>query len=90
MVPVRPGEVRREGWAGFGRAWSVPGELGYRFPGAGIVEKVLAAGGGGDERGGGGVVERPREPVGDAVQTGDGIVGEQWFLSSRQRQWWRR
>src|SRR5229473_1821705 len=82
-----PAPSRRPGAPG-GRAdaWSVPGELGDGFLGAGVVDEVLAGCGGGDERGGGGVVERPGQPVGDAVQPGDGVVGEQRFLAARQRQ----
>ena len=82
MVAGRAGRGETQG---LGRAWSVPGELGCRFPGAGIVDEVLAAGGG-DERGGGGVVERPREPVGDTVQTGDGIASTR----PASARWWRR
>src|SRR5438046_6854528 len=68
--------------AGAGGAWSVAGEFGDGFFGAGIVDEVLAGRGGGDERGGGGVVECPGQPVGDPVQPGDGVGGEQGFLAS--------
>jgi|SRR5215467_11981975 len=58
-----------------GRGGSVAGELGDCFFGAGIVDEVLAVGGGGDERGDSGVVEGTGQPVGDAVQPGDRVVG---------------
>jgi hypothetical protein len=73
--------------AGQGGGWSVAGELGDCFFGAGIVDEVLAVGGGGDERGGGGVVEGAGQPVGDAVQPGGGIVGEQRLVAAGQGQW---
>src|SRR5260370_2013744 len=63
-------------------AWSVPGELGDGFLGAGVVGEVLARGDGGDERGDGGVVEGPGQPVGDAVQPGDRVVGAQGILAA--------
>src|SRR6266536_1960761 len=68
-----PVEGRRR-WCGCG---SVAGELGGGAFGAGVVDQRLAVGGGGDERGGGGVVELAGQPTGDAVQSGDGVVGEQ-------------
>jgi hypothetical protein len=43
-----------------------------------VVDQGLAFGGGGDEGGGGGHVESAGEPVGKAVEAGDGVVGEQW------------
>ncbi len=48
-----------------GWAWSVPGELGDGFLGAGIVHEVFVGGCAGDERSGGGVVEggRRSEPT---------------------------
>src|SRR5215470_10642566 len=55
----------------------VAGELGDGFLGAGIVDQVLAGRGGGDERGGRGVVEGAGKPVGDPVQPGDRVIGEQ-------------
>src|SRR5262245_59290891 len=67
-------------------AWSIPGELSDGFLGAGVVDEVLARGGGGDERGDGGVVERAGQPVGDAVQPGDRVIGEQRFLPPGQGQ----
>ena len=76
VVPAMAGR----GDAGFRRAWSVPGEFGDCFLGAGVVYKVFAAGGGGDDRCGGGVVEGAGQPAGDAVQPGDGVIGEQWFV----------
>ena len=57
------------------------GEFGDRLFGAGVVDQVLAVGGGGDERIGGGVVERPGQAVGDPVQPGHGVVGEQGLFS---------
>ena len=42
----------------------------------------LAGCGGGDERGDCGVVEGAREAVGDAVQPGDGVVGEEGFVAA--------
>src|ERR1022692_4639154 len=66
-----------------GGGWLVAGELGDCFPGAGIVDEVLPASGGGDDRCGSGVVEGSGQAVGDAVQPGDGVVGEQRFLPSR-------
>src|SRR5271165_2233944 len=64
----------------------VAGELGDGFLGAGIVDEVLAGCRGGDERRGRGVVERAGQPVGDPVQPGDGVVGEQRLLAPGQRQ----
>src|SRR6266536_1263961 len=58
---------------------SVAGEFGGGAFGAGVV-------GGGDERGGGGVVELSGEAAGDAVQAGDGVVGEQWLGAAGQVQ----
>ena len=55
----------------------VAGELGDGFLGAGIVDEVLAGCGGGDERGGRGVVQGAGQSVGDPVQPGDRVVGEQ-------------
>ena len=60
-----------------GRGGGQSGELGDCFLGAGIVDEVLAVGGGRDERGDSGVVEGAGQPVGDAVQPGGGVVGEQ-------------
>src|SRR5258707_6823684 len=60
---------------------SVAGELGDCFLCAGIVDEVLVACGGGDEGGGGGVVEGARQAVGDAVQPGDGVVGEERLVA---------
>ena len=54
----------------------VAGELGDGFPGAGIVDEVLAGCGGGDERRGRGVVQGAGQSVGDPVQPGDRVVGE--------------
>jgi hypothetical protein len=51
------------------------------FLGAGVVDEVLAGGGCGDERGDGGVVERAGQPVGDPVQPGDRVVGEQRLVA---------
>jgi len=70
-APGRPAGVRL-----------VAGELGDGFLGAGIVDEVLAGCGGGDERRGGGVVEGAGQSVGDPVQPGDRIVGEQWLLAA--------
>src|SRR5215467_7053201 len=72
--------------AAVGWGWLVAGELGDCFLGAGIVDEVLAGRGGGDERGDGGVVERAGQPVGDPVQPGDRVVGEQGFLAPRELQ----
>src|SRR5215472_18128785 len=79
----------RAGWrvpGGRSGACSVPGELGDGFLGAGVVDEVFARRGGGDERGGGGVVERAGQPGGDAVQPGDGVVGEQRLFAPGQGQ----
>jgi hypothetical protein len=77
------------GWrgapGGLAGAWLVPGEFGDGFFGAGVIDEVFAGGCGGDERGGGGVVEGAGQPVGDPVQPGDRVVGEQRFLASGQR-----
>jgi len=59
-----------------GGGWSVAGERGDCFLRAGVIDEVLAIGGGGDDRRGGGVVEGAGQPGGDAVQAGDGVVGE--------------
>jgi hypothetical protein len=59
-------------WAAGPGQWSVPGELGDGFFGAGVVDEVLAGGCGGDERCGGGVVEGAGQAGGDPVQPGDG------------------
>ena len=66
-----------EGGRAAGAVRLVAGELGDCFLGAGIVDEVLAGGRGGDERGGCGVVEGAGQAVGDPVQPGDGVVGEQ-------------
>ena len=79
-VMARPG-----GWC-----WSVSGEFGDCFLGAGIVDEVLAGGGGGDERGGGGVVEGAGQAGGDAVQPGDGVVGDRGSSRPARVMWWRR
>src|SRR5215831_2368856 len=71
--------ARPEGWG------SVAGELGDCFLGAGIVDEVLAGGRGGDEGGGGGVVQGAGQAGGDAVQAGDGVVGEQGVLTPGER-----
>jgi hypothetical protein len=63
-------------WPSATRAWSVPGEFGDGLFGAGVVDEVFAGGRGGDERGGGGVVEGAGQAGGDAVEAGDGVVGE--------------
>src|SRR5450755_3442945 len=68
----------------------VAGELGDGFLGAGIVDEVLACCGGGDERRGGGVVEGAGQAVGDPVQAGDGVIGEQRVLPPASLRWWRR
>jgi hypothetical protein len=60
--------------------------LGGGFVGAGIVDEVFVVGGGGDGRGDGGVGEGAGQAVGDAVQPGDRVVGEQRLSASRQRQ----
>src|SRR5487761_47647 len=60
---------------------SVAGELGDCFLCAGVVDEVLAGGRGGDERGGSGVVQGAGQAGGDAVQPGDGVVGEQGLLA---------
>src|SRR6266568_175275 len=70
---------RRPVWVGAGGGGSVAGEFGGGAFGAGVVDQGLAVGGRGDERGGGGVVELAWQPAGDAVQAGDGVVGEQRF-----------
>ena len=46
--------------------------------------RSLPGGRGGDERRGGGVVQRAGQPVGDAVQPGDGVIGEQRLLPPGQ------
>jgi hypothetical protein len=56
------------------------------FLGAGVVDEVLARGGCGDERGDGGVVEGPGQPVGDPVQPGDRVIGEQRLVAVGQLQ----
>src|SRR6266545_7946196 len=61
-------------WPGIG---SVSGELGDGLLGAGLVDEGFAVGGGGHEGGDRGVVERSGEPVGDAVEAGDGVVGDE-------------
>jgi len=60
----------------------VAGELGDGFLGADVVDDVLAGRGGGDERGGSGVVQGPGQAVGDPVEAGDGVVGEQRFVAA--------
>src|SRR5271165_6320172 len=60
-----------------GAVWLVAGELGDGFPGAGIVDEVLAGCGSGDERRGRGVVQGAGQSVGDPVEAGDGVIGEQ-------------
>ena len=67
------------GWAS-----SVSGEFGDGLFGAGVVDEVFVFGGGGDEGGGGGVVELAGQPVGHSVQSGDGVIGEERFVSSGQ------
>src|SRR5512142_255988 len=59
----------------------VAGELGDGFLGAGIVDEVLAGCGGGDEGRGRGVVRGAGQAVGDPVQPGDGVIGEQRLLA---------
>ena len=66
-------------------AWSVPGELGDGLLGAGVVDEVLARRRGGDERGDGGVVESPGQPVGDPVQPGNRVIGEQRLVAASLR-----
>ena len=65
-------------------AGSQSGEFGDCFLGAGIVDEVLPGGRGGDERGGGGIVQGAGQAGGDAVQPGDGVIGEQRFLAPGQ------
>src|SRR6266511_4642717 len=65
---------------------SVAGEFGGGAFGAGVVDQWLVVGGGGDQCGGGGVVELSGQPAGDAVQAGDGVVGEQWLGAAGQVQ----
>src|SRR3974377_1656133 len=64
-----------------GRWRLVAGELGDCFLGAGIIDQVLAGGCGGDERRDGGVVQGSGQAVGDAVQPGGRVVGEQGFFA---------
>jgi hypothetical protein len=84
-----PGAGRSVTVGGCGAAgpghWSVPGELGDGFFGAGVVDEVFAGGRGGDEGGGGGVVEGAGQAVGDPVQPGDRVVGEQRLFPPGQR-----
>src|SRR6266498_4388163 len=82
----RPGGCCRRSRGGRAGAWSVTGEFGDGFLGAGVVDEVLAGGRGGDERGGGGVVEGAGQAGGDPVQPGDRIVGEQRFLTACEGQ----
>src|SRR6185437_4783433 len=65
-----------------GSSWLVAGELGDGFPGAGVVDKVLAGRRGGDERGDSGVVEGARQAVGDPVQPGDRVIGEKGVFAA--------
>src|SRR6516225_8089767 len=62
----------------------VAGEFGDGFLGAGIVDEVLAGCGSSDERRCGGVVQGAGQAVGDPVEAGDGIVGEQRLLAPGQ------
>ncbi len=64
---------------------SVAGEFGDGFRGAGVIGEGFVVGGAGDEGGGGRVVEGPRQAVGDAVDTVDGVVGEEQFIAAGQR-----
>src|SRR5581483_3630581 len=57
---------------------SVPGELGDGLLGASVVDEGFPVGGGGHEGGDGGVVERPGEAVGDPVEPGDSVIGDEW------------
>jgi hypothetical protein len=70
-MPVGAGWVAGRVW------WSVAGEFGGCAFGAGVVDQGLVVGGCGDQRGGGGVVELAGQAAGDAVESGDGVVGEQ-------------
>lgn len=54
--------------------------------GAGVVDEVFVVGGGGDEGGGGCVVELAGQAVGDTMQAGYGVVGEERFVSSGEAQ----
>src|SRR5207302_4899548 len=67
-------------------AWacSVPAQLGGGPLGTGVIHDVLVVGRGGDEGGGGGVVELAGQAVGQPVQAGDGVVGEQRLVSPGQ------
>ena len=56
----------------------------------GVVDQFLALGRAGHEGGGGRVVEGPGQAVGDAVEPGDGVVGEQRLLAPASAMWWRR
>ena len=66
---------------------SVSGELGDGALGADVVDQGLAVGGGGDERCGGGVVEGPGQTVGDAMEAGDGVVGEEGSVRPTRARW---
>lgn len=66
------------------------GELGDGAHGAEVVDQCLAVGGRDDKSSGGGVVERVEQPAGDAVETGDGIAGEEGIGRPTTASWWRR
>ena len=73
-----------------GAVWLVAGELGDGFPGAGVGRnEVLAGCGSGDERRGRGVVQGAGQSVGDPVEAGNGVIGEQRVVPASVR-WWRR
>ena len=66
--------------------WSVAGEFGDGFLGAGVIDELFVVSGCGDERGGGGVVQCSWEPAGDTVQSGHCIVGDEWFVAPGERE----
>lgn len=63
---------------------SVAGEFGDGLLGAGVVDELLVVSGGCDERCCRCVVERSGESAGDAVEAGDGVVSDEWFVAASE------
>ena len=70
---------------------SVAGQLSDGFPGAGVINEVLAGCRGGHQRGGAGVVQGAGQAAGDPVQV-RAIASSAKTGSSRPAslRWWRR
>jgi hypothetical protein len=65
---------------------SVAVELGDRLFGALVVDEGFAVSRGSDERADSGIIERAGQTTAGFVQSGAGVVGDQWIGPSGQRQ----